>query len=194
MSRTRTLLRTILQPLAIAVGLAAAARTAMHIYAIPSASMAPTLRPGDQIVVTRYLGTEPERGDVVVGLPSSGLHTNGFTLVRDLLGEDEIDAELLLQPHRLYLHEIRQLRRLADVRALAHVTGGGILGNLSRVLPDGVEARIEWHSWQRPPVFAWLTDRGVDEAELRLVFNLGIGLCAVVPEAPAGSLTIGELV
>jgi len=139
-------------------------------------------------------GSRCERGDVVVGLPSSGLHTNGFTLVRELLGDDEIDAELLLEPHRLYLHDIRELRRRADVRALAHVTGGGILGNLSRVLPDGVEARIDWDSWQRPPVFAWLSDRGVDEAELRRVFNLGIGLCAVVPEAPAGSLTIGELV
>ena len=139
-------------------------------------------------------GSRCERGDVVVGLPSRGLHTNGFTLVRELLGDDEIDAELLLEPHRLYLHDIRELRRRADVRALAHVTGGGILGNLSRVLPDGVEARIDWDSWQRPPVFAWLSDRGVDEAELRRVFNLGIGLCAVVPEAPAGSLTIGELV
>jgi phosphoribosylformylglycinamidine cyclo-ligase len=139
-------------------------------------------------------GSRCEPGDVVVGLPSSGLHTNGFTLVRELLGDDEIDAELLLEPHRLYLHDIRELRRRADVRALAHVTGGGILGNLSRVLPDGVEARIDWDSWQRPPVFAWLADRGVDEAELRRVFNLGIGLCAVVPEAPAGTLTIGELV
>ena len=139
-------------------------------------------------------GSRCEPGDVIVGLPSSGLHTNGFTLVRELLGDDEIDAELLLEPHRLYLEDIRELRRRADVRALAHVTGGGILGNLSRVLPDGVEARIDWDSWERPPVFTWLTDRGVGEAELRRVFNLGIGLCAVVPEAPAGSLTIGELV
>jgi len=139
-------------------------------------------------------GSRCEPGDVVIGFPSSGLHTNGFTLVRELLGDDEIDAELLLEPHRLYLHDIRELRRRADVRALAHVTGGGILGNLSRVLPDGVEVRIDWDCWERPAVFAWLTDRGVDEAELRRVFNLGIGLCAVVPEPPAGSLTIGELV
>jgi phosphoribosylformylglycinamidine cyclo-ligase len=139
-------------------------------------------------------GSRCEPGDVVVGLPSSGLHTNGFTLVRELLGDDDIDAELLLEPHRLYLHDVRELRRRADVRALAHVTGGGILGNLSRVVPDGVEARIDWDSWERPPVFAWLADRGVDEAELRRVFNLGIGLCAVVPQAPAGSLAIGELV
>jgi phosphoribosylformylglycinamidine cyclo-ligase len=134
-----------------------------------------------------------EPGDVVVGLPSSGLHTNGFTLVRQLLGDDEPDAELLLRPHRLYVREVRELRTEADVRALAHVTGGGILGNLSRVLPAGVEARIDWNSWERPPVFAWLAERGVEEEELRRVFNLGIGMCAVVPGAPAGALVIGEL-
>jgi phosphoribosylformylglycinamidine cyclo-ligase len=139
-------------------------------------------------------GSRCERGDAVIGLPSSGLHTNGFTLVRELLGGDEIDADLLLAPHRLYVHEVRALRAQADVRALAHVTGGGILGNLWRVLPEGVEARIDWNSWERPAVFAWLADRGVEENELRRVYNLGIGMCAVVPEVPAGALTIGELV
>ena len=138
-------------------------------------------------------GSRCERGDVVVGLPSSGLHTNGFTLVRELLGDEPIDADLLLTPHRLYVHEVRALRDVADVRALAHVTGGGILGNLSRVLPDGLEAHIDWESWQRPPVFTWLADRGVEEDELRRVYNLGVGMCAVVPEPPAGALTIGEL-
>jgi phosphoribosylformylglycinamidine cyclo-ligase len=139
-------------------------------------------------------GSRCESGDVVVGFPSSGLHTNGFTLVRELLGEEEIDADLLLAPHRLYLRNVRDLRAQADVRALAHVTGGGILGNLSRVLPDGVEARIDWSNWERPPVFTWLADRGVEEEELRRVFNLGIGMCAVVPDAPPGAITIGELV
>jgi len=139
-------------------------------------------------------GSRCERGDVVIGFPSSGLHTNGFTLVRELLGEDEIDADLLLAPHRLYLHDVRELRAHADVRALAHVTGGGILGNLSRVLPDGLEARIDWDSWERPPAFAWLAERGVEEEELRRVYNLGVGMCAVVPQAPPGALTIGELV
>jgi phosphoribosylformylglycinamidine cyclo-ligase len=139
-------------------------------------------------------GSRCEAGNVVLGLPSSGLHTNGFTLVRALVGAGDFDADLLLTPHRLYLDDVRDLRAHADVRALAHVTGGGILGNLSRVLPDGLEARIDWDSWERPPVFAWLAERGVDEEELRRVFNLGIGMCAVVPEAPPGVLTIGELV
>jgi phosphoribosylformylglycinamidine cyclo-ligase len=138
-------------------------------------------------------GSRAEPGDVVVGFASSGLHTNGFSLVRALLGDDDFDADLLLAPHRLYVDEVRDLRARADVKALAHVTGGGILGNLSRVLPQGVRARIDWGAWERPPVFAWLAEQGVDEEEARRVFNLGIGLCAVVPEAPAGVLVIGAL-
>ena len=138
-------------------------------------------------------GSRCEPGDVVLGLPSSGLHTNGFSLVRTLVGDGDFDSELLLAPHRLYLDEIRDLRARTDVRALAHVTGGGILGNLSRVLPGGLEARIDWESWDRPPVFAWLAERGVEEDELRRVFNLGIGMCAVLTEAPDGALVIGEL-
>ncbi|HET7571948.1 MAG TPA: phosphoribosylformylglycinamidine cyclo-ligase [Gaiellaceae bacterium] len=132
-------------------------------------------------------------GDLVVGLPSDGIHTNGFSLVRTLVGDGDFDAELLLAPHRLYVDEVRDLRARADVKALAHVTGGGILGNLGRVLPDGVEARLDWDAWERPPVFAWLAERGVAEEELRRVFNLGVGMCAVVPEAPAGATVIGEL-
>ena len=139
-------------------------------------------------------GSRSEPGNVVIGLPSSGLHTNGFSLVRTLVGDGEFDPDLLLAPHRLYVDEIRGLRERADVRALAHVTGGGILGNLSRILPAGLEAHIDWQSWERPQVFAWLAERGVDEAELRRVFNLGIGMCAVVPTAPADAIVIGELV
>ena len=138
-------------------------------------------------------GSRCEAGDLVIGLPSSGLHTNGFSLVRDLVGEGDFDADLLLAPHRLYLDDVRDLRRRADVRALAHVTGGGILGNLSRVVPGGLEARIDWAAWERPAVFAWLAEQGVAEDELRRVFNLGIGMCAVVPAAPDGMTVIGEL-
>jgi phosphoribosylformylglycinamidine cyclo-ligase len=139
-------------------------------------------------------GSRCEPGDVVLGLPSSGLHTNGFTLVRQLVGDEELDADLLLEPHRLYVTEVRELRRRADLKALAHVTGGGILGNLPRVLPEGVRAEIEWDAWKRPPVFAWLTERGVPEEEQRRVFNLGIGMCAVVPERDAGAgIVIGRL-
>jgi phosphoribosylformylglycinamidine cyclo-ligase len=138
-------------------------------------------------------GSRCAPGDVIVGFPSDGIHTNGFSLVRTLVGEGDFDADLLLTPHRLYLDEVRALRAQADVKALAHVTGGGILGNLSRVLPEGVRARIDWNSWERPPVFQWLAEHGVEEEEARRVFNLGIGMCAVLPEAPSGALVIGTL-
>jgi phosphoribosylformylglycinamidine cyclo-ligase len=138
-------------------------------------------------------GSRCEAGDLVVGFPSDGIHTNGFSLVRAIVGDDDFDADLLLTPHRLYLDEVRGLRETADVKALAHVTGGGILGNVSRVLPDGVHVQIDWASWERPLVFHWLADHGVEEDEARRVFNLGIGMCAVVPEAPAGSTVIGTL-
>ncbi len=138
-------------------------------------------------------GSRVEAGHAVVGLPSAGLHANGFTLVRRLLAErDDYDGADLLAPTRLYLADVRALRRETDVRALAHVTGGGIEGNLARVLPPGLRARIDWDAWERPPVFAWLAARGVAEEELRRVFNLGIGYCAVVPDA-GGRLAIGQI-
>ncbi|HEX9378316.1 MAG TPA: phosphoribosylformylglycinamidine cyclo-ligase [Gaiellaceae bacterium] len=138
-------------------------------------------------------GSRCEAGDTVVGFLSSGLHTNGFSLVRSLVGDGDFDSDLLLAPHRLYLDEIRSLQERADVRALAHVTGGGLIGNLSRVLPEGLEARIDWDSWERPPVFGLLAEQGVEEDELRRVFNVGIGMCAVLPEPPPDALVIGEL-
>ncbi len=131
-------------------------------------------------------GSSCAAGDVVLGLPSNGLHANGFTLVRRLLGDDDFDADLLLSPTRLYLDDVRRLRTSCDVRALAHVTGGGLPGNLRRVLPAGLGARLDPWSWERPPVFSWLDERGVPEDEQRRVFNLGVGFCAVVPAAEAG--------
>jgi phosphoribosylformylglycinamidine cyclo-ligase len=135
-------------------------------------------------------GSRVEAGDVVLGLPSAGLHANGFSLVRRLVGDDEFDAELLLPPTRLYLDDVRALRAGADVRALAHVTGGGVLANLARVLPDGLRAELDWDSWQRPPVYDWLSEQGVAEDEQRRVFNVGIGMCAVVPTSDAGAGTV----
>src|SRR5262245_50901996 len=135
-------------------------------------------------------GSAVRAGDVVVGLPSAGVHANGFTLVRRVLEREDYDGPDLLAPTRLYLGEVRRLRGRAH--AFAHVTGGGIAGNLSRVLPEGLRAEIDWDAWERPPVFAWLA-RHVEEEELRRVFNLGIGYCAVLPEA-AGEPVIGAIV
>jgi phosphoribosylformylglycinamidine cyclo-ligase len=137
-----------------------------------------------------------QAGDVILGLPSSGLHENGFTLVRRLVGDDPFDADLLLPPTRLYVDEVTDLRTRCDVRGLANVTGGGIPGNLARILPPGFGAVVDPSSWERPPVYSWLTAQGVSEAEQRRVFNIGIGYCAVVAAADAASAgfpTIGRI-
>src|SRR6266545_1130427 len=136
-------------------------------------------------------GSRVEAGDAIIGFPSAGVHANGFTLVRRVLETENYEGDDLLASTRLYLDDVRSLRRETDVRALAHVTGGGIEGNLSRVLPEGLSARIEWDAWERPPVFGWLA-RHVAEDELRRVFNLGIRYCAVVVD-PAGRLVIGRV-
>lgn len=134
-------------------------------------------------------GSRIAAGDVVIGLPSAGVHANGFTLVRHVLSDENYDGPDLLAPTRLYLDEVRRLRDRA--RAFAHVTGGGIAGNLERVVPEGLRAEIDWGAWERPPAFAWL-GRHVEEEELRRVFNLGIGYVAVVPDA-GDELVIGRI-
>jgi phosphoribosylformylglycinamidine cyclo-ligase len=136
-------------------------------------------------------GSTVVAGDVVIGFGSAGVHANGFTLVRRVLEEEDYDGDDLLAPTRLYLDAVRSLRGRA--KAFAHVTGGGILGNLTRVLPSGARAELDWDAWARPPVFAWLA-RHVEEDELRRVFNLGVGWCAVVAEAQPGETVIGRIV
>jgi phosphoribosylformylglycinamidine cyclo-ligase len=135
-------------------------------------------------------GSTIEAGDAVIGFPSAGVHANGFTLIRRVLQTEDYDGDDLLAPTRLYLDVARSLRDRA--KAFAHITGGGILGNLERVVPDGRAAELDWDAWERPPVFAWLA-RHIDEEELRRVFNLGIGWCAVVAEPAAGETVIGRI-
>jgi phosphoribosylformylglycinamidine cyclo-ligase len=135
-------------------------------------------------------GSTIEPGDVVLGFPSAGVHANGFTLVRRVLDEEDYVGDDLLAPTRLYLDVAEALRGRA--KAFVHVTGGGILGNLERVLPEGRSAELDWHAWERLPVFEWLA-RHVEEDELRRVFNLGIGWCAVVARAEPGETVIGVI-
>jgi phosphoribosylformylglycinamidine cyclo-ligase len=135
-------------------------------------------------------GSTVTAGDVVIGFPSNGVHANGFTLVRRVLEGEDYEGPDLLASTRLYLDEVRTLRGRA--KAFAHVTGGGIAGNLARVVPGGVHVELDWHAWERPPVFAWLA-RHVEEDELRRVFNLGIGWCAVVDAPEPGELVIGRV-
>ena len=138
-------------------------------------------------------GARIEKGDAVIGLASSGPHANGYSLIRGLLeragtGLDETPdgldgrsvADALLEPTRIYAKPVRLLTATVDVRAMAHITGGGIPGNLGRALPPGLGVEVDLSTWQRPPVFSWLASLGVEEDEMRSVFNLGLGYAAFV--------------
>jgi phosphoribosylformylglycinamidine cyclo-ligase len=138
-------------------------------------------------------GARVRSGDTIIGLASSGPHSNGFSLVRRLLEragvglDDRPDglggasvADALLEPTRIYARPVRELTATVDVRAMAHITGGGIPGNLDRPLPSGLGAEIDLSSWERPAVFTWLASLGVEEDEMRRVFNLGLGYVAIV--------------
>ncbi len=142
----------------------------------------------------RLVQPSPRPGDVVVGVPSTGLHTNGFSLVRRILTETGTDprehADDLLRPSRLYSGDVaRLLAEGATIRGMAHITGGGLPGNLDRALGANCDAVLESGSWARPPVFDWLRDLGgISEGEMRRVFNLGVGFCVIVPAAEADAV------
>lgn len=126
-----------------------------------------------------------EEGDLVVGLHSPNLRSNGFSLVRAVLG-DEIGehSELLLEPSVIYSPSVLMAADRGGVRSAAHITGGGLAANLARALPEGLGALIDVSNWERPEVFDFIASRGVSEDDMRLTFNLGIGFCLVVnPEA-----------
>jgi phosphoribosylformylglycinamidine cyclo-ligase len=143
-------------------------------------------------------GSRCQAGDVVIALASSGPHSNGFSLIRKLLERsgNSLDdtppelggrsvADVLLEPTRIYAEPVRMLAATLDVHAMAHITGGGLPGNAGRSLPTGVGMRIDLSSWERPAVFGWLASLGVEEDEMRRVFNLGVGYIAVVPAESA---------
>ncbi|HWE24449.1 MAG TPA: AIR synthase-related protein, partial [Myxococcales bacterium] len=122
-------------------------------------------------------------GDVVLGLASSGLHSNGYSLARKVFG-DRPSGELLdqlLEPTRIYVKDCLALRDALDVHAFAHVTGGGLPGNLPRVLPAEHRAALRQGSWTRPPIFDRLQQVGrIEDAEMLRTFNCGVGMCAIV--------------
>ena len=134
-------------------------------------------------------------GDLLVGLPSNGLHTNGYSLARKVFEGVPISkklAEQLLAPHRSYLEEMRGL----DWKAAAHITGGGIPGNLPRSLPDGLGAALDRSRWTVPPIFAEIQKRGrVSDDEMWGTFNMGLGMIlGCDPAAAAGRSVVGEVV
>ena len=147
-------------------------------------------------------GSQVREGDLLLGLPSSGLHTNGYSLARRVFGEDDWSrtapglegtiGEALLEPHRSYLDEIRILRRAlrgagGDALAFAHITGGGWVDNIPRTLPLGLGVSVELGSWTVPLIFSLIQERGdIADDEMVRAFNLGIGLtCVVHPEHEA---------
>ncbi|HEX2503085.1 MAG TPA: phosphoribosylformylglycinamidine cyclo-ligase [Miltoncostaeaceae bacterium] len=132
-------------------------------------------------------------GDAIVGLPSSGLHANGYSLVRALVeaGALEPDPDLLLAPTRLYVRDLQAVAGAADLRAAAHVTGGGLPENLPRALPEGLGARLDAGSWELGPAIAAILATGrVDEEEAWRTFNMGLGMCAVVGDGDAAARAI----
>jgi len=137
-------------------------------------------------------------GDAVIGIASSGLHSNGFSLARRVIessmglamsdplpGLDRTAGQALLVPTKIYAKAVSALREALgdDLHALSHITGGGLPGNVPRVLPDGLGVRLDLSSYERPAIFQILQERGpVDESEMRRTFNLGVGLVAIVPK------------
>jgi len=131
-------------------------------------------------------------GDVVLGLPSSGAHSNGYSLVRKIIARSNPDldalfdgsktlADAIMAPTRIYVKPLLALIAALPVKGMAHITGGGLTENVPRVLPEGVKAVIEQAKWQRPQLFAWLQREGkVAESEMHRVFNCGIGMVVVV--------------
>ena len=126
-------------------------------------------------------------GDAVLGLASSGPHSNGYSLIRKILERaGPARAEALMEPTRIYVKPLLALMAALPVKGLAHITGGGITGNVPRCLPPGTRAVIDGKSWPRPEVFQWLQREGkVAEDEMHRVFNCGIGMAVVVAEADA---------
>jgi phosphoribosylformylglycinamidine cyclo-ligase len=126
-------------------------------------------------------------GDTILGLASSGPHSNGFSLIRKILQRRKPDSMApLMEPTRIYVKPVLKLLESVPVKGLAHITGGGLTGNVPRVLPDGTRAAIRKAAWPRPGIFQWLQKAGdVAEDEMHAVFNCGIGMVAVVDPADA---------
>ena len=141
-------------------------------------------------------GSRTRAGDVIIGLPSSGAHSNGYSLVRKLLASSGADGntlldgrllyEQLLAPTRIYVKPVLALLAEVPVHGIAHITGGGPAGNIPRVLPAGLEAVLDERSWPRPPVFDWLQRTGnIERDEMHRTFNCGLGMTLCVPAAEA---------
>lgn len=207
---------------AIARGLAAACREVGCALIGGETAEMPGLYTGDDYDLVGFvigvvekdriiMGKDIVAGDAIVGLPSSGLHTNGYSLARKIFSADDLKkhyaelgrtlGEVLLEPHRCYYRELKPL--LPHIKGMAHITGGGLVGNLPRVLPQGLMARLDTHAWTVTPIFLVIQRQGdVEPDEMYHVFNMGIGMaviCALenttqLTNALPGTTVIGEIV
>jgi phosphoribosylformylglycinamidine cyclo-ligase len=144
-------------------------------------------------------GSRIAAGDVVIGLASSGPHSNGYSLVRKVIAVSGADiyepfderrtlGETLLEPTRIYVKPVLAALAKVDMKGIAHITGGGLTENIPRILPQGLCARLERGRWPRPPIFDWLQRRGqIEDAEMHRTFNCGVCMVAVVAPADAGA-------
>jgi phosphoribosylformylglycinamidine cyclo-ligase len=150
----------------------------------------------EKIIMGKTIAT----GDPIIGLPSSGLHTNGYSLVRKIFGEtrEGLEAyypelgrtlgEEFLEPHRCYYHQLKPL--LPHIKGIAHITGGGLIGNVPRILPEGMAAQFHRGRWTILPIFQLIQQRGnVDQQEMYRVFNMGIGMVLICSRDNADQLT-----
>ena len=146
------------------------------------------------------MGKAISAGDNIIGLPSSGLHTNGYSLVRKIFGETRAKlnthylelgrtlGEELLEPHRCYYNQLKPL--LPVIKGMAHITGGGLVGNVPRILPDGLAAEFDSQTWGVPPIFHLIQQRGnVDREEMYRVFNMGIGMVVICSPSEVNGIT-----
>jgi phosphoribosylformylglycinamidine cyclo-ligase len=133
-------------------------------------------------------------GDVLLGLASSGAHSNGYSLIRRILGADKLSSDLadsLMEPTRIYVKPVLKLLAALPVKGLAHITGGGLIGNVPRILPQGTKAVIKKSAWPRPQLFKWLQESGgVAEDEMLRVFNCGIGMVIALPRDKIATATM----
>ncbi len=150
-----------------------------------------TLLPGDTM----------EAGDILLALASDGIHSNGFSLVRRILDERAVSldgaapfapdrrlADVLMRPTRIYVRSVLEAISTGHVKGVAHITGGGLIENVPRILPDGLAARIEVGSWPMDPVFSWLARDTVDDGEMLRTFNCGVGMVLVVARDGSGQV------
>ena len=199
------------QVAAIVQGLSRACRQAGCALIGGETAEMPGLYAGDDYDLVGFIigGVEKEKiingstisaGDAIIGLAASGLHTNGYSLVRKIFGTSrkaldtrypELGRTLgqeLLEPHRVYYHQLKPVLNL--IKGMAHITGGGLIGNVPRVLPPGVAARIDTSSWSIPPIFRLIQQRGkVDQDEMYRVFNMGIGMVLICSPGSADQIT-----